>query len=171
MNDEPSNKELAKLLAPFLVMTALVAVVAVLLIMRFAAPSVTGAAPAVVTFDVIRYANAQRAVASAFLKPNADQVSANETLMNLSERTRTVIEEVAGRNTLVVLKQSVVQGSTQDITEEVLTKLGLPTDVPTSDAVAYTLDTAPTMFMRAPPARQPQKLPGEGRVRGGEVLP
>jgi len=168
--NEPSTKELAKLLAPFLAMTALVAFMAVILFLRFVSPSV-GGAPAVVTFDVIRYANAQRAVASAFLKSSADQTSANEMLMNLSERTRKAINEAAGPGALVVLKQSVVQGATHDITEEVLTKLGLPTNVPTSDAVSYTLDVAPTMMLRPVAARVPQKLPGEGKSSQAEVLP
>jgi hypothetical protein len=169
--NEMSTKELAKLLAPFLAMTALAAFMAVVLFLRLAAPGVAGGAPAVASFDVVRYANAQRAVASAFLKSTADQTSANELLLNLSDRTRKTIAEVAGPNTLVVLKQSVVQGATRDITEEVLTKLGLPTNVPTADAVSYTLDAAPTMLMRPPAARKPAKLPGEGASRSGEVLP
>jgi len=168
--NEPSTKELAKLLAPFLAVTALVAFTAVVLFLRFASPTMTGS-PSIVTFDVLRYANAQRAVASAFLKSGADHVSANEALLNLSERTRNAIAESAGPNTLVVLKQSVVQGATRDITEEVLTKLGLPTSVPTADAVAYTLDVAPTQMFGPPPARKPAKLPGEDSVKSGEVLP
>jgi hypothetical protein len=167
--NEPSTKELAKLLAPFLAMTALVAFMAVILFLRFVSPSV--GSPSVVTFDVIQYGNAQRAVASAFLKNSADQVSANEMLLNLSERTRKAIAEAAGPGTLVVLKQSVVQGATRDITEEVLTKLGLPTNVPTSNAVAYTLDVAPTMMLQPVPKRNPVKLPGEGKSGPAEVLP
>lgn len=168
--NEPSTKELAKLLAPFLAMTALVAFMAVVLFLRLASPAMTGS-PSVVTFDVLRYANAQRAVASAFLKKSADQVSANESLMNLSERTRTAIAEAAGPHTLVVLKQAVVQGATRDITEEVLTKLGLPTNVPTADAVAYTLDVAPTAMFGPPTGRKIVKLPGEDAIKSGEVLP
>lgn len=167
---EPSTKELAKLLAPFLAMTALAAFMATVLFLRFASPSM-GGAPTVVTFDVVRYANAQRAVASAFLKPGSDQASANELLMNLSERTRATINDVAGAGTLVVLKQSVVQGSTRDITEEVLEKLGLPTNVPTSDGVAYTLDVAPTMMLAPFAKRSPPKLPGEGAAQPESALP
>lgn len=169
--NEPSTKELAKLLAPFLVLTALATVMAILLFLRFASPALSGAGHSVVTFDVLRYANAQRAVASTFLKPGSDQASANEMLMNLSERTRKVITEVAGSGTLVVLKQSVVQGQTRDITEDVLTKLGLPTQVPTSDAIAYTLDAAPTMFLNSPTTHKPAKLPGEGLSKSNGVLP
>lgn len=101
----------------------------------------------VVTFDVLKYTNAQRAVASAFVRKDPDQTQvASELLLNISERTRAAIEDVAGEGTLVVLKQAVVQGQTRDITEEVLTKLGLPTNVPTADAAAYQLDVAPTLF-------------------------
>lgn len=168
--NEPTTKELAKLLAPFLAMTALVAVMAVLLIFRFmGSPASLGGTPAVVSFDVMRYANAQRAVASAFLKPGADQTSANETLLGLSERTRKVIEEAAGPGTLVVLKQAVIQGQTRDITEEVLTKLGLPTNVPTSDGAAYTLDVAPTMLMQVPAGRNPPRVGAE--TSSESVLP
>lgn len=121
---------------------------------------------AVVSFDVMQYANAQRAVASAFLKKNADVSNANETLLGLSDRTRKAIEEVAGPGTLVVLKQAVVQGQTRDITEEVLKRLGLPTNAPTSDATAYILDVAPTMLMTVPSRRIPTPIPGESQGKG-----
>lgn len=126
----------------------------------------------VVTFDVLKYTNAQRAVASAFVRKDSDQTQASELLLNLSERTRSAIEEVAGPGTLVVLKQAVVQGQTEDITAEVLERLGLPADVPTSDAAAYQLDVAPTFLSdrrivapSAPPeppkatTTRPQQLP------------
>lgn len=125
---------------------------------------------AIVTLDIVRLSNAQRAVASTFIKPSANQGEAIELLTDLPERTRKTIEEVAGRGTLVVLKQAVVQGQTQDITTEVLKRLGLPDAVPTSDALAYTLDVAPTMLLRPPMPIPPRQLPGEGQVRG-DVLP
>lgn len=169
--NELSTKELSRLLAPFLAMTALVAVVVMLLLLKFLPGSPVGGGPSVVTFDVIRYTNAQRAVASTFLKQDADHASANELLANLSERTRSTIQSIAGQGTLVVLKQAVVQGQTRDITEEVLTELGLPTDVPTSDGASYSLDVAPTMMLSPPAPRQPKPLPGEDKLAGEGVLP
>jgi len=114
----------------------------------------------VVSFDVIKYTNAQRAVASAFLSKNADVSGTNELLLNVPERTRDAIREVAGDGTLVMLKQAVVQGQTRDITDDVLKKLGLPVNVPTSDAAAYTLDMAPTLLQNlgaAPVQRRPAR--------------
>lgn len=169
---ELTTKELFKLLAPFLAMTFLTSVMAVLLFIKYAAGS--GGAVVhidVVSFDVVRFANAQRAVASAFLKPSADQGAASELLTNLSERSRKAIEDAAGPGTLVVLKQAVVQGQTRDITEEVLKKLGLPLDVPTSDPAAYTLDVAPTNFFGQPMPKKPRPIPGEGANGAEKVLP
>lgn len=170
--DELSTRDIAKEMAPFLILTALVAFLASVLFFKFALPLIApgAGAPTVVTFDVVRYANAQRAVASAFLRKEADQVAASEMLTGLPERTRKAIAEVAGGGALVVMKQAVVQGETRDITEDVLKKLGMPVNVPTSDGVAYTLDVAPTMLMRVPSARNPIPLEGEG-VAGPGVLP
>lgn len=130
-------------------------------------------APAIVAFDVVRYTNAQRAVASAFLKPNTDPQAVNEILMNLSDRTRKAIQEEAGPNTLVVVKQSVVQGQVKDITEAVLTRLHLPIkEVPTSHGADYVIDLAPTMLMQVPTLRKftdPVKRPNPQNT--DEVLP
>lgn len=102
---------------------------------------------AVVSFDIVKFTNSQRAVASAFLRPESnDAAKTNELLLNLPARTREAIEEVAGAGTLVILKQAVVQGQTTDITDEVLVKLGLPLQVPTADGAAYSLDLAPALW-------------------------
>lgn len=145
-----------KELLPYLVGTVVVAVVATLLLLR-ASPT-AGAAPKVVTFDVVKYMNAQRQVASAFLSGTPAQNAETGTLLlSVSRRTRAVIAEVAGPDTLVMVKQGVVQGHGRDITDEVLTKLGLPTDVPTQDAAGALLDEAPTLLLlprQAPSAPQ-----------------
>lgn len=168
MTDEPTTADLAKLLAPFLLLTALVAVAAVLLLLRFTPLAAAGGPPAVASFDVLKYTNAQRAVASSFLKPSEDVSRTNELLLNLPERTRQVITDVAGRGTLVVVKQAVVQGQTRDITDEVLKQLGLPADVPTSDATSYVMGAAPTGLMV--PAPRPAPQASRGPV-GPQVLP
>lgn len=104
------------------------------------------ASVSVASFDIVKYTNAQRAVASAFLRPNTDAAKTNELLLGLPERTREAIEDAAGPGTLVVLKQAVIQGQTLDITDDVLTRLGLPTNVPTADAAAYVLDHSPALW-------------------------
>ena len=172
MEDQGNTTELAKLLAPFLAMTALAAVIATLLLIRFL-PSTNGVdgSVAVVTFDVVKYTNAQRAVASTFLNPRGEVAQANELLLDLSKRTREAIQDVAGPGTLVVVHQVVVQGHARDITDDVLKKLGLPTDVPTADATRYALDVAPTMVLSPPPKLNLPMVPGEGKDPTGKVLP
>jgi hypothetical protein len=173
--DGPSLKDLLSALWPLLAGAVITSVLAAVVLMRFApiAAPLRTQAPAVVTFDVMQYINAQRAVASAFLKQGSDHTNAVEALSDLPSRTREAISEVAGPGVLVVAKQFVVQGATRDITAEVLKKLGLPyKNVPTSDVVRYTLDEAPTMFMVAPPAYVPRPLPGEKPLGNpGSALP
>ncbi len=172
MHDEPSTADLARLLAPFLAATALATALIVLVVLRFVPMFNPVASPEVVTFDVVKYTNSQRAVASAFLKKDADIGQANELLLELPERTRKAVAEVAGSGVVVVVKQSVVQGTTRDITDEVLGKLGLPKNVPTSDATAYSLDAAPTMMLRPVDPRRPEPLPGEqAGASSAKVLP
>lgn len=137
-----SATELFKVLAPYLAMTVLVAVGIMVLFLKFVTPGYTQ--PTVAAFDVVKYTNAQRAVASNFLKPGADIAETNELLLSLPKRTREVIAEVAGPGTVVIVRQAVVQGEVQDITDEVLTKLGLPTNVPSMDSTRYSLDEYPT---------------------------
>ena len=130
---------------PALLGTALFAATLVLVLLRYTAV----AAPPVVVFDIIKYANAQRAVASRFLgSKNTEEVA--PILMEVSKKTRDTIREVAGTNTLVVIRQAVVLGETRDITDEVLKRLGLPTDVPTADPTRHALDVAPTLLGHSP---------------------
>jgi hypothetical protein len=128
-------------LIPQMISSSLMAAALVVIVMR-----VTGSAsPPVVVFDVIKLANAQRALASRFLSTKgADEVA--PLLMDVSKRTRAVIHKVAGANTIVVIRQAVVQGEMRDITDEVLTRLGLPTNVPTADPTRHVLEVAPTLL-------------------------
>jgi hypothetical protein len=134
--------ELLKVLAPYLAMTVLVSVGLVVLLMKFVAPR--HLQPAVAAFDVVKYTNAQRAVASNFLRPNADVSATNELLLSLPKRAREVIADVAGPGTVVVVRQAIVQGEVADITDEVLKRLGLPVNVPSMDSTKYSLDEYPT---------------------------
>jgi len=151
--DEPKTLDLFKLLAPFLAGTVMVTLLCVILLLRFGHFLPTTNVNAV-TFDIVKFSNAQRAVASAFLK-KSDVAQANDLLLGLSDRTRKAITDIAGPNTIVLVKESVAQGVSRDITDDVLKKLGLPVNVPTSDAAAYTLDVAPTML--ATPLSAPRK--------------
>lgn len=140
----------------------------VFLVMHFVPAVGPTVSVSVVSFDIVKFTNSQRAVASSFIRPNADIGAANELLLNLPKRTRAAISRVAGPGTLVIVKQAVVQGQTDDITDAVLTDLGLPLNVPTADAAAYSLDVAPTSMFGIPmapvreaatPARGPVALP------------
>jgi len=128
-------------LIPQVISSSLIAAALVVVVMR-----VTGSAsPPVVVFDVVKYANAQRALASRFLSgKGAEEVA--PLLIDVSKRTRAVIHEVAGANAVVVIRQAVVQGEMRDITDEVLTRLGLPTNVPTADPTRHVLEVAPTLL-------------------------
>jgi hypothetical protein len=170
MNEEPSTSDLAKLLAPFLALTALVSILAMVILLKLMGGNSVGLSSQIVTFDIVRFNNAQRAVASSFLKREGDHAGAAELLNGLSDRTRQAISDIAGKGTTVVVKQAVVQGDVYDITEEVLEKLGLPLNTPTSDPSAYVLDVAPTMLLAPPPAKNLPELPGE-RTQESTVLP
>ncbi|MGC8519378.1 MAG: hypothetical protein ACP5P4_12790 [Steroidobacteraceae bacterium] len=85
----------------------------------------------VVTFDVLKYENAERAAAMK-LMGQGGRGSVAPMLSYVSKRLRTAIRRAAGPDTLVVLSQAVVQGQTRDITDQVLKELGLPTNVPTA---------------------------------------
>lgn len=159
---DPDEQESGLLgtLFPYLAGTAIVTIALFLGAMRFGAgqyiaPLVATGTPSVVTFDAVKYTNAQRAVASAFLKPGVDPQDVNDILMNLSERTRDAIRSQAGPGTIVIIKQAVVQGQLRDITDAVLKDLNLPVkEIPTSNGVEYTLDLAPTMLMQVPTLRE-----------------
>lgn len=87
-----------------------------------------------VTFDVIKLGNAERAVASGLLGSSANSGDDALLLTEASKRVTSVIaQEAHGR--LVIIRQALVDSgsSVPDITDAVLKDLGLPTDVPTVD--------------------------------------
>ena len=167
LEQEPASSfaDVLRALLPHLALTLALSVVlsagAVLAMSRFV-PRLA-LQPRVVTFDVFRYLNAQRAVASTFLRPGADQFSASQLLADMPVKTQEAIAAVAGPGTLVVIKQAVVQGETEDITTAVLKKLGLPTNVPSvlpglglnSGAQGFTPPPAPAV----PPTANSTLLP------------
>ena len=148
-------------LLPYLAGTVVVACLLMVMILKYS-PLASSVEPRIVTFDSIKYINAQRAIMSKYLKGTED--SAPEVINQLSDRSKTAIRTIAGPNTLVVLKQAVVQGETHDITDEVLKELGLPTDVPTNVQVQLTLDGPQTVLSQPVKGQEVSKLPSEKMI-------
>lgn len=169
--ETPSTKTLFSLLAPFLAGTVIVAVFLMVVLLRVIGTGSASVTVDAVTFDVVKFSNAQRAVASAFIKQGADVAQANDLLLGLSERTRLTIAEVAGPGTLVLVKQTVVQGVQRDITDDVLAKLGLPQQVPTQDGAEFVLDSAPTMLLHSFENQLKQTSDPVRFKTDGELLP
>lgn len=101
-------------------------------------PSLTGA-PRVVVFDPVKFTNAQRAAASLLVAaPNADLTL---TMTQVAKHAEAVIREEAG-DALILVKQAVVAPDGMvDITDRVLDRFGLPTDVPTITTTTSSLDS------------------------------
>lgn len=109
----------------------------------------------VVVFDIIKYNNAQRAVASKLLgAAEGERLEAGSMLMELGRRARGTIEKIAGPNRVVLVKQAVLVGAAPDITDAVLLELGLPTDVATVSPADVLGDTAPTWLSLSIRAQQ-----------------
>lgn len=147
---------------------ALVAALLVLGVLKLSDVSRGGSSVTVAVFDVVKFANAQRALASTFVGKSENSTEAGTLLLTLSKKTKATIEKVAGAGTLVLVKQGVVTGSQIDITDAVLKELGLPTDVPTVDPVTYLSDVAPTMLMlpkrEAAPAKTPSTADSSDKI-------
>lgn len=91
-------------------------------------PSLMGS-PRVVVFDPVKFTNAQRAAASLLVaSPNADLTL---TMTQVAKHAEAVIREEAG-DALILVKQAVVAPDGMvDITDRVLDRFGLPSNVPT----------------------------------------
>jgi hypothetical protein len=141
--------ETFKALAPYLLLTVLTSAALVLGVLKVSNSIGIGSSAnvTVAVFDVVKFANAQRALASTFIGKREDMGEAGTLLLSLSKKTTAAIEKVAGPNTLVLVKQGVVSGSQMDITDAVLTELGLPTNVPSVEPMKLLEDVAPTMLM------------------------
>ncbi|MDR5726915.1 MAG: hypothetical protein RB191_05550 [Terriglobia bacterium] len=144
---------------------AVIAATVVLLLLRFSGTPT----PPVVTFDIIKYENAERAMAAKFLVQQ-DPGDAGALLQRVSSETRAVIREIAGPGTLVVVKQAIIQGQTEDITNAVLTRLGLPTKVPGVTPAKYAFEAAPTLIGHGPAFSTPRP-PAVGATTKPSVLP
>lgn len=88
--------------------------------------------PQIVTFDTAKYVNARRAAASSLLGEDGEtRDAAISTLSRIDSGVRPAIEEVADGAVVIVRQAAVLDGSLPDITDTVLSDLGLPTDAPT----------------------------------------
>ncbi len=104
------------------------------------APQILSALPGsgghnMVTVDVVRIVNAQRKMmSSTLIQSNEESV---RTVAYAGRNATQVIQDVAGPNTIVLVKQSVVTSTAdiQDITDAVLKRLGLDTDMSSIEAV------------------------------------
>ena len=105
-----------------------------------------GSTPRVVVFDPVKFMNAQRAAASILaLRPNGDTAFAITQVAKQAENV--ILEEAQGA--IVLVKQAVVvPSSAQDITDRVLKRFDLPTDVPTINmgTADSLMDIAPTDY-------------------------
>jgi hypothetical protein len=125
--------------APQVLIIAMVAAAVVLLanfgLARSGGPSLSGSR--IVSFDVVKLGNAERAVASGLLGTQSANSSDNALLlMQVSKRVQSVIHQQA-HGAIVVVKQAVVDGNVPDITDSVLTELGLSTKVPDINPMRY----------------------------------
>lgn len=101
----------------------------------------------IVSVDVVRILNGQRALASQLMGDNPNTESAT-LLQKSGNRANAIIREVAGPKAIVLVKQAVVSwpdGQLNDITDEVLRRLGLPEDAPTLD-ISRSLRVLPTQM-------------------------
>lgn len=86
-------------------------------------------APRIVAFDPVKFLNAQRAAASILaVRPSADLAL---TMTQVAKQSEAVILEEANGAIVVVKQALVVPDSVEDITDSVLRRFGLSTEVPT----------------------------------------
>lgn len=146
--DDADKKMLISYLAPFFVGAIILSIFLTLLAFKFIPAFKSLNAPKVVVFDITKYVNAQRSIASNYLTNDPSKMAqTNELLMGLSDRTKAAIDKFAGPGTLVMVKQGVVSGEMDDITDKVLNEVGLSVKVPTEDAVRAVLNPVQTQSL------------------------
>jgi hypothetical protein len=123
--------------------------------------------PAIVVFDPVKFVNAQRAAASILAaQPNADL---SLTMTQVAKQAEAVILEEANGSVVLIRQAVVVPDGLRDITDDVLKRFGLPTNVPTvkNNAAEMTLENlAPTDSAFSPGAlREDYRMELETRAR------
>lgn len=157
---------------PTLVLSALLSAVLVLGVLKLSGNMNTRSNLNVAVFDVVKFANAQRALASRFVGKTDNASEAGTLLLQLGAKTNAAIEKAAGPGTLVLVKQGVASRDQVDITDAVLADLGLPTNVPTAEPLKYLTEVAPTMLMLPNrPADGATQAPSQKTDPDAKVLP
>lgn len=83
----------------------------------------------IVVFDPVRFLNSQRAAASILsTQPNADLAL---TMTQVAKKAEAVIIEEANGSVILIKQAVVAPDRLRDITDDVLRRFGLPTNVPT----------------------------------------
>lgn len=95
-----------------------------------------------VTIDALKIVNAERSVASKMFQNKGGDSDAIISMTQFGKNVTAVIRQVANGR-MVIVRQAVVDSQLPDITDEVLTDLGLPKGVPTVDAMKH-IEMAPT---------------------------
>lgn len=154
--------------APMLLLSALISAALVLGVLKLSGNMGGRGNMNVAVFDVVKFANAQRALASRFIGRTENATEGGTLLLQLGAKTNAAIEKAAGAGTLVLVKQGVVSTGQVDITDAVLTELGLPTNVPTAEPMKYLNEVAPTMLMLpnrdVPPSGPAPKTDADSKV-------
>lgn len=146
--EDTDKKILLNYLAPFFVGTVIVSVFLTLLTFKYIPTFKNLSAPKVVVFDITKYVNAQRSIASNYLTNDPSKMAqTNELLVGISDRTKAAIEKYAGPGNLVMVKQGIIMGEMEDITDKVLNEVGLSSKVPTEDAVRAILNPVQTQSL------------------------
>jgi len=91
------------------------------------------AAEKIVTFDTSRYLNARKHVASKVAFSSSEDVKSEaiSIIARVDKHARKVIEQKAAGRLVILTQAMALTDQVEDITNDVLLELGLPTDVPT----------------------------------------
>ena len=139
--DQEDNSRRNFLIGAVLFMAVLMGVFFLWLRPQIMKMHVHGGASRFVTLDAVKLVNAERAALPGLTKNNS--IDSGLALMDIGKRMQPTIEQVAGPDTVVIVKQAVVLGDLPDITDAVIKALNLPVDAPTVDVSKY-LEQAPT---------------------------
>lgn len=128
--------ETGRLIWPHLILTLVLSCLCVFGLGRFFGASALGK-PNMVVFDIIKYTNAQRMLASKLVSQAGGGGDAAMLLRDVNQRTLSELQRVAksvgGTGVVIMVKQSVLSApGAFDITDQVLSELGLPTNAPST---------------------------------------
>lgn len=149
MSDEnQESPSILQVLLPYLIVTAIASIVTTLAVLRFAPVAIIK--PSVVVFDVVKLANAERAIASNIIAKNDKSQDSSVILAQVGKRAESSISKIAGPNTIVLVKQAVVGYNLPDITDAVLKDLDLPLDSKTYNTSDVVLKPTPDGLLNSP---------------------